>query len=110
MPDTLADAHPIETVRRRVPTECRSGPVPESKVRKKAAYTPPPEKKQPIKLDAGNRFLVPFMVGCFIVGLLWIVVFYLSGSKYPVPAIHNWNMVVGFGLIISGFIASMRWK
>jgi hypothetical protein len=84
--------------------------VPESKVRKKAAYTPPPEKKQPIKLDTGNRFLVPFMVACFVLGLLWIVVFYLSSSKYPVPAIHNWNMVVGFGLIIGGFIASMRWK
>lgn len=84
--------------------------MPESKVRKKAAYTPPPEKKQPIKLDTGNRVLVPFMVACFVLGLLWIVVFYLSGSKYPVPAIHNWNMVVGFGLIIAGFVASMRWK
>jgi hypothetical protein len=84
--------------------------VPESKIRKKAAYTPPPEKKQPIKLDSGNGFLVPFMVGCFILGLLWIVVYYLSGAKYPVPQLHGWNMAVGFGLIITGFIASMKWK
>lgn len=84
--------------------------MPESKVRKKAAYTPPPDKKQPIKLDTGNRVVLPLMVGCFLLGLLWIVVYYLSNMTYPVSALHGWNMAVGFGLIIAGFIASMRWK
>jgi hypothetical protein len=27
-----------------------------------------------------------------------------------VSALHGWNMAVGFGLIITGFIASMKWK
>ena len=84
--------------------------MPESKIRKKAAYTPPPEKKTPIKLDGGNGLIVPIMVGCFVLGLLWIVVYYLSGAQYPVPPLHGWNMAVGFGLIIAGFAASMRWK
>jgi Cell division protein CrgA len=85
--------------------------VPESKIRKKGAYTPPPEKKQtPIKLDSGRSIVAPLMVGFFVLGLLWIVIYYLSGASYPVPALHGWNMAIGFGLIIAGFITSMRWK
>lgn len=84
--------------------------MPESKVRKKAAYTPPPDKKQPIKLDTGNRVVLPLMVGSFVLGLLWIVIYYLSNMTYPVSALGGWNMAVGFGLIITGFIASMKWK
>lgn len=84
--------------------------MPESKIRKKAAYTPPSEKKVPIKLKSSNGAVVPIMVGCFVVGLLWIVVYYLSGASYPVPALHGWNMAIGFGLIIAGFVASMKWK
>ena len=84
--------------------------MPESKVRKKAAYTPPPDKRQPIKLDTGNRVVLPLMVGFFLLGLLWIVIYYLWNMTYPVSALHGWNMAVGFGLIITGFIASMRWK
>ena len=54
--------------------------------------------------------VLPLMVGCFVLGLLWIVVYYLSNMTYPVSALHGWNMAVGFGLIITGFLASMRWK
>jgi hypothetical protein len=84
--------------------------VPESKIRKKAAYTPPPEKKTAIKLDTGNGIIAPLMIGFFVLGLLWIVVYYLSNTSYPVPQLHGWNMAVGFGLIIAGFATAMRWK
>ena len=30
-----------------------------------------PEKKTAIKLDSGNGLVVPIMVGCFVLGLLW---------------------------------------
>ena len=38
------------------------------------------------------------------------MIYYLSNMTYPVSALHGWNMAVGFGLIITGFIASMKWK
>ena len=43
------------------------------------------------------------MVGCFVLGLLWVVVYYVTQTDYPIGAIGLWNMAIGFGLIIVGF-------
>ncbi len=57
------------------------------------------------------RWWVPAMLALMIAGLLWIVVFYLSGVKaYPIPPIGSWNLAVGFGLIIVGFAMTTRWR
>ncbi len=57
------------------------------------------------------RWWVPTMLALMIAGLLWIVVFYLSGAQaYPVPPIGSWNLAVGFGLIIVGFGMTTRWR
>ena len=45
-----------------------------------------------------------------VVGLLWIVVYYMSEYKYPVASIGVWNLGVGFALLMSGFIMTMRWR
>lgn len=83
--------------------------MPKSRIRRKAAYTPPQERVAAVKV--GNpRWLVPLMLACFLVGLLWIVVFYITQTDYPVGSIGNWNMLVGFGLILVGFALSMRWR
>ena len=82
--------------------------MPKSPIRRRNVFTPPPEKINIARI--GNpRWLVPLMVASFIVGLLWIVVFYITQREYPI-AIGNWNMLVGFGLIIFGFLLSTRWR
>lgn len=82
--------------------------MPSSPIRRKAAYTPPPGKA-PVRV--GNpRWLVPLMLACFVVGLLWVVVFYISQRDYPIGAIGSWNMAVGFALIIAGFVLATRWQ
>jgi len=48
--------------------------------------------------------------GLFLVGLLWIVIFYISQTNYPIPGIHAWNMVVGFAFIGAGFSLATRWR
>jgi hypothetical protein len=51
------------------------------------------------------------MIAFFVVGLLWIVVYYISGNDLPVMrTLGWWNIVVGFGLIGVGFGMSMRWR
>ena len=45
-----------------------------------------------------------------ILGLVWIVVFYLSSGAYPVPDWGNWNLVSGFGLVLVGFGMTTRWR
>ena len=83
--------------------------MPKSKVRQKAAYTPPPAKKQAVKIESGR--LVPgLMVAFFLVGLAWIVVYYLSGQNYPIGSLAGWNIAIGFAAIAVGFGISTRWK
>ncbi len=52
----------------------------------------------------------PIMLGLMILGLLWVIVFYLSGSQWPIPGIGGWNLVVGFGIAFVGFLMTTRWR
>ena len=45
-----------------------------------------------------------------LLGLLWIVVFYITAGAFPVAAFGYWNLVAGFGLLIAGFAMTMRWR
>ncbi len=83
--------------------------MPKSPIRRRKAFTPPPERISVARVGS-PRWLVPLMVGCFILGLLWVVVFYITQREFPIEAIGNWNMAVGFGLIIVGFLLSTRWR
>ncbi|WP_205706740.1 cell division protein CrgA [Kineococcus vitellinus] len=56
------------------------------------------------------RWWIFLMVAFMVVGLLWIVVFYLSSSELPVPGWRNWNLVAGFGLVLVGFAMTTRWR
>lgn len=85
--------------------------VAKSKVRKKAVYTPPQKSKAP---EVSPRWLAPLMVTLWLVGLLWIAVFYVTastGTDVPVMSgLHNWNLGIGFALIILGLVAATRWR
>lgn len=88
--------------------------MPKSPLRKKLkpAYTPPTSGR-PESVKIGNPvWLVPTMVTMFLVGLLWIVVFYLAGSQVPVMQdLGNLeNVLVGFGFIGVGFAISTKWQ
>jgi uncharacterized membrane protein len=52
----------------------------------------------------------PLMLGFMIIGLLWIVVFYVSQSQYPIPQLGAWNILVGFGIAFIGFLMTTRWR
>ena len=50
------------------------------------------------------------MLGLLLIGLLWVVVYYISQTAYPVPHIGHWNLVIGFGLLLAGFSMTTRWR
>jgi hypothetical protein len=50
------------------------------------------------------------MVGCWILGLTWIVLFYLVPDLPYLRELGNWNLAVGMGLIALGFIFSTKWE
>jgi hypothetical protein len=50
------------------------------------------------------------MIGFFLVGLAWIVTFYVTETRYPVPGVGAWNMIFGFAFIGVGFSLATRWR
>lgn len=52
----------------------------------------------------------PIMLGLMILGLLWVIVFYLSNQTLPIPGISGWNLVIGFGIAFIGFLMTTRWR
>jgi uncharacterized membrane protein len=83
--------------------------VPESRSRKKKTYTPPVQGKSS-KPQGNPRWLVPTMLSLMVGGLIWVVVTYLSSAAWPIPGIGNYNLLVGFVLIIAGFVLTTRWR
>jgi hypothetical protein len=80
--------------------------VPKSRVRSKAVYTPPPRSS---KARVSPPWLVPTMLGCLIVGLIWIVVFYVSQQDLPIKAFGPGNLVIGFAFLVTGVVLSTKW-
>jgi hypothetical protein len=52
----------------------------------------------------------PVMFGFMLLGLVWIIVFYVSQGTLPVPALGSWNILVGFGIAFIGFLMTTRWR
>jgi hypothetical protein len=91
--------------------------VPESKGRKRDDYIPPPDKTERKAVKIGSApWVAPTMVGLFVFGLLWIVVFYIAGPDIPfmnsVGGSYNAlvNVVIGFAFITAGFVVSTKWR
>ena len=50
------------------------------------------------------------MLGLLLLGLLWIVVYYITRAEYPIPGIRDWNLLIGFGVLLVGFAMTTRWR
>ena len=82
--------------------------MPKSKVRSKTAYTPPQTRSE--KKRVSPPWVAPLMLGCFLVGIVWLVLFYVTGGSLPIKSLTNWNLLIGFGFIIGGFGISTQWR
>ena len=52
----------------------------------------------------------PVMFGFMLIGLIWILVYYISGQAWPVPGIGGWNLAIGLGIALIGFLMTTRWR
>ncbi len=85
--------------------------MPESRQRKKrdqGRAKPAPVPKRP---GAAKRWAAPAMLTCWLVGLLWVVVYYIAGAQIPgMSDLGGWNLLAGMGLIAVGFIFATQWE
>ena len=60
-----------------------------------------------------GRGVVIGMLGCFGLGLVWIVLFYFIGSDSSVPVMNDlgqYNLLVGIGFMAVGFTFATKWE
>lgn len=57
-----------------------------------------------------HRWFVPTFIVLLVVGLAWVVTNYITAGSYPIPKIGNWNLLIGFAIMLVGFIMTMWWN
>lgn len=53
------------------------------------------------------------MLGCFLLGLIWIVVYYFAASDLKIPLLRDlgqYNLLVGVGFMAVGFTYATKWE
>ena len=50
------------------------------------------------------------MFGLMILGLLWLITWYITSGDLPIAAAGGWNIIIGFSVAMVGFFMTMRWK
>lgn len=89
--------------------------MPESRKRKKASTQ---AHEAEVKLNqswAENmkpspRWWAPTSVIVMLLGLVVVVVYYVSEATLPIPGGDFWNLVLGLGVAFVGFLMLLRWK
>lgn len=83
---------------------------------KRPAKPATPDSVKAKKSNDGNPvWFAPFCFTLMIIGLLWIMVYYISQTLYPLGSgtpidIGAGNIMVGFGLLMVGFAFLTKWK
>ncbi|NUT32106.1 MAG: cell division protein CrgA [Hamadaea sp.] len=87
--------------------------MPKSQVRKKKVYTPPTDVR-PSAAMAEKRpspiWLPITAVTLIVLGIAWLVVYYLSQGAYPVVSWNYWNIAVGFGAMVVALGLLSKWR
>ena len=91
--------------------------MPESKRRKKNVFTPEQKMGERKVARLGSpSWLAPTMVASFVVGLTYLVVFYIAGPDVPIMNSIGGdlnallNVGIGFAFIMVGFGLATRWR
>ncbi len=69
-----------------------------------------PEERTADELGPNPVWFKPLMFGFMLLGLIWILVFYISNGEWPAKVLGNWNIVIGFGISFIGFLMTTRWR
>jgi len=60
-----------------------------------------------------GRGVVVGMLGCFLLGLAWIVIYYFTANDADFPLFSDlgqYNLVVGIALMATGFVYATKWE
>lgn len=79
-----------------------------------AAVTIADSTRGPRPNTGGWRYAGPAMATCGVIGLLWIVVFYVianTDTRIPFYSdLGQWNILIGMGFIVAAFGLATKWE
>ena len=78
-----------------------------SKKRNTEVYKVPRSATKP--KSENPRWLVPTFSTLLVVGVAWILVYYISRAQFPLD-IGQWNIVIGFSMLMVAMGLLTRWK
>ena len=86
--------------------------MPKSKVRKKPETSRSAAPTQQARALAPSPRWYPIVIAILlVVGLAYIVVYYLAGDKIPfMTSLGNWNILIGFAVMVLGLGLTPRWR
>ncbi|GAA2680828.1 cell division protein CrgA [Actinoplanes palleronii] len=87
--------------------------MPKSQVRKKKLYTAPSDIRPAVAAASKKpspTWLPATAVILIVVGIAWLVIYYLSSQAYPVASWRYWNLAVGFGCMVASLGILSRWR
>lgn len=85
--------------------------VPKSRVRKTEVFTPPPKRSANKRVSP--PWVAPTMVGFMVVGVLWLVLGYVSNYGFPGMSTlggQGGNLIEGFALLVIGLGLATQWR
>ncbi|MCY0905901.1 cell division protein CrgA [Arthrobacter sp. H14-L1] len=85
--------------------------MPESKPRRQPRRGNQEQASAKTKANMPNPvWYKPVMFGLMLIGLFWIITFYISSGAFPLPNVGNGNILIGFVIAIAGFLMTTRWR
>ncbi|MBG0738501.1 cell division protein CrgA [Paeniglutamicibacter antarcticus] len=85
--------------------------MPESKPRRQPRRSNQEQDSAKAKAAGPNPvWYKPVMFGLMLIGLFWIITFYISSGAFPLPSVGNGNILIGFVIAIVGFLMTTRWR
>jgi len=87
--------------------------MPKSRVRKKKVYTAPAElrPKTPESSHQPSPTWVPVLaVSLVVLGIAWLVSYYMTQGAFPIEAWGLWNLGAGFACLVVSLLVLSRWR
>lgn len=83
--------------------------MPESRKRQRAAYTAPTASGTRKRPPSPPWFGVS-IAALFLIGIVYLLLYYVTNGEVPIKALNGWNIFVGFGFIVAGFGLLTQWR
>ena len=89
--------------------------MPESRVRKSAESKKREgggqSEAEEVQAPASRRWVPPAFITVGLLGVAWLIVFYIAGSQIPfMAALGNWNILIGMGGMAAAFGIATLWE